>query len=99
MCFAAYLISPGFVEAKSDTSLHVCRGDDIIYLLLYMDDIVLTASATALLRHTITTLQQFSVRRTWMDEHHFLGMQVQSRANVLFLSQCQCMLEILDQHG
>ena len=48
--FAAYLLSLGFVEAKSDTSLFVYRrGTDTIYLLLYVDDIVLTASSSALL--------------------------------------------------
>ena len=52
--FAAYLISLGFVEAKSDTSLFVYRrGTDTIYLLLYVDDIVLTASSSALLQRTI----------------------------------------------
>jgi histone deacetylase 1/2 len=53
---AAYLLTLGFVEAKSDTSLFVYRrGSELIYLLLYIDDIVLTASSPALLQRTITT--------------------------------------------
>jgi hypothetical protein len=49
-CFASYLVSLGFMEAKSDTSLFVYRrGVDTAYLLLYVDDIVLTASSTELL--------------------------------------------------
>jgi hypothetical protein len=48
--FAAYLLSLGYVEAKSDTSLFVFRrGSDMIYLLLYVDDIVLTTSSASLL--------------------------------------------------
>jgi hypothetical protein len=44
------LVSISSVEAKSDTSLFIYwRGDDTIYLLLYVDDIVLTASTTDLL--------------------------------------------------
>ena len=40
----------GFTEAKSDTSLFVCRRrDETVYLLLYVDDIVLTASSQQLL--------------------------------------------------
>jgi len=55
--FAAYLISLGFVEAKSDTSLFVYRrGTDTIYLLLYVDDIILTASSSAILQRTIQAL-------------------------------------------
>jgi hypothetical protein len=47
---AKYITSLGFVEAKSDSSLFVFwRGTDMIYLLLYVDDIVLTASSAALL--------------------------------------------------
>jgi hypothetical protein len=51
-CFASYLVSLGFVEAKSNTSLFVYRHDadtNTNYLLLYVDDIVLTTSSPELL--------------------------------------------------
>jgi hypothetical protein len=55
--FASYLASIGFVKAKSDTSLFIYRhGDDLVYLLLYVDNIVLTTSTTNLLQHTIVAL-------------------------------------------
>ena len=42
----------GFVASVSDTSLFVYKeGPNIAYLLLYVDDIVLTASSSALLLH------------------------------------------------
>jgi hypothetical protein len=48
--FSTSITSLGFVEAKFDTSLFVFRrGTDTVYLLLYVDDIVLTASNAALL--------------------------------------------------
>jgi hypothetical protein len=57
--FTTYLTSIGFVEAKSDTSLFIYRrGEDLVYLLLYVDDIVLTASTADLLQRTIITLQR-----------------------------------------
>jgi hypothetical protein len=41
--FVSYLVSLGFVGAKSYTSLLILRrGNDTVYLLLYVDDIVLT---------------------------------------------------------
>jgi hypothetical protein len=44
--FATYLLSLGFVEAKADTSWFIFRrGVDMVYLLLYVHDIILTASA------------------------------------------------------
>jgi hypothetical protein len=43
------LVSLGFMEAKSDTSLFVYhRGADTAYLLLYVDGIALTVSSPAL---------------------------------------------------
>ena len=62
--FASHLLQLGFVEAKTDTSLFVYhRGDDMVYLLLYVDDIVLTTSSTPLLRCTIDALQrEFSMK-------------------------------------
>jgi hypothetical protein len=45
-----YITSLGFVEVRSDTSLFVFRcGTNTVYLMVYVDDIVLTASSTALL--------------------------------------------------
>jgi hypothetical protein len=49
--FGNYLLSLGFVEAKSDTSLFIFRrGFETIYLLLYVDDIILIAFSTELLQ-------------------------------------------------
>nr|CAB3501456.1 unnamed protein product [Digitaria exilis] len=96
---AAFLLSLGFVEAKSDTSLFVYRrGSDLIYLLLYVDDIVLTASSSALLRRTISALQQEFSMKDLGQLHHFLGMSVQRSGSGL-LSQRQYMLDILDRTG
>ena len=48
--FVTFLLTLGLTEAKSDTSLFVYRrGDEAAYLLLYVDDIVLTASSQQLL--------------------------------------------------
>jgi hypothetical protein len=55
--FASHLLSLGFVEAKSDTSLFIYRrGSETALLLLYDDDIVLTASSARLLQHIIGAL-------------------------------------------
>lgn len=49
--FAGFFGDIGFSATRSDTSLFVLRrGDDSAYLLLYVDNIVLTASSQTLLR-------------------------------------------------
>ena len=53
--FATFLLTWGFTEAKSDMSLFIYRrGDETAYLLLYVDDIVLTASSQQLLQRVIS---------------------------------------------
>jgi hypothetical protein len=82
------MLSLGFLEAKSDTSLFIfCRGSETVYLLLYVDDIVLTTSNTKLLQWTISALQhEFSMKDPG-QLHHFLDISIQRQPISLFLSQ------------
>jgi hypothetical protein len=68
-----------FVEGKADTSLFIFRrGADTVYLLLYVDDIIMIASSTALLRCTVSALQwEFAMDLGPL--HHFLGITVERR--------------------
>jgi hypothetical protein len=94
--FASFLLLLGFVEAKSDTFLFVFRrGSDTVYLLLYVDDIILTASSTELLRRTISALQREFAMKDLGSLHHFLGITVERRPDKLFLHQCTYTLDIL----
>jgi hypothetical protein len=84
--FAAYLTTLGFIEVKSDISLFIFRhGSDTVYLLFYVDDIILTASSTELLRRTISALQRKFAMKDLRTLHHFLGITVERRPDGLFL--------------
>jgi hypothetical protein len=84
--FATYLTTLGFIEVKSDISLFIFRcGSDTVYLLLYVDDIILIASSTELLRRTISALQREFTMKDLVPLHHFLGITVERRPNGLFL--------------
>jgi hypothetical protein len=94
--FATYLTTLGFIEAKSDTSLFIFRrGSNTVYLLLYVDDIILTASGTELLRRTIFALQREFAMRDLGPLHYFLGIIVERRLDGLFLHQRTYTLDIL----
>jgi hypothetical protein len=75
------------------------RGTDTIYLLLYIDDIVLTASSAALLQQTISTLKQKFATKDLGPLYYFLGVSVQHQADGLFLTQHQFALDILERVG
>jgi hypothetical protein len=93
--FATFLASVGFIGSKSDTSLFIYRRDsDMAYLVLYVDDIVLTASSTTLLHSLIAAL--------WTDMgdlHYFLGISVKRSKECLFLSQETYALDLLERAG
>jgi hypothetical protein len=71
------------------------RGSDTVYLLLYVDDIILTASNTELLRRTISTLRREFAMKDLGLLHHFLGITVERRSDGLPLYQRTYMLDIL----
>jgi hypothetical protein len=55
--FAAFSVTIGFTASHSEASLFILRwGTDVAYLLLYVDDIILTASSSTLLRALIDQL-------------------------------------------
>src|SRR6185503_2685107 len=92
--FATVLLTLGFTEAKADTSLFgYCRGDETAYLLLYVDDIVLTASSQQLLERVISFLQQEFAMRDLGQLHHLLGVTVETRPSGLSLHQRQYALD------
>jgi hypothetical protein len=98
--FATYLLTLGFVEVKSDTTLFVFyHGADTVYLLLYVDDVVLTASSTTLLKHTISALKREFIMMDLNPLHHFLEVFVQHQVDGLFLTQCQFALDVLERAG
>jgi hypothetical protein len=73
------------------------RGSDAVYLLLYVDDIILTASSTELLRRTISALQREFAMKDLGPLHHFLGIIVEHRPDGLFLRQRTYTLDIIKQ--
>ena len=86
--FSTFARSIGFVESKSDASLFIYRqGFDIAYLLLYVNDIILTAStATIISKLTTTFSHEFSMKDLG-PLHHFLGIFVTHTSSGIHLSQ------------
>ena len=99
-CFATHLQSLGFLEAKSDTSLFVYRhGSHTAYLLLYVDDIILTASSDDLLCRIIASMQASFPMKDMGPLQHFLGIAVTRSPAEMLLSQRQYIIDILDRAG
>jgi hypothetical protein len=96
--FTTFITSLGFVASKCDSSLFILHhGSSTAYLLLYVDDIILTANTTTLLYSIISSLKNEFSMSDLGDIHHFLGINVHRTSAGLFLSQQQYALEILDR--
>jgi hypothetical protein len=84
----AFLHQLGFRSTRSDASLFVYRqGNDVAYLLLYVDDIILTACSDALLRQLTGHLRAEFAIKDLGPFHYFLGLEVVRRADGFFLHQ------------
>ena len=98
--FATFAITIGFVASRSDASLFILkRGTQAAYLLLYVDDIVLSASTTDLLHEIVTKLKAEFAMKDMGPLHYFLGIQVHRTPRGFFLSQAQYAEEVLQRAG
>ncbi|XP_056697386.1 uncharacterized mitochondrial protein AtMg00810-like [Spinacia oleracea] len=98
--FAKFLLQMGFTIAKSDTSLFNFRnGDDMAYLLLYVDDIILCTSSNPFLDRLISHLQTEFPMSDLGPLNYFLGISVTRTPSYMLLSQQKYAQEILERAG
>ncbi|KAM3354769.1 hypothetical protein ACQJBY_025482 [Aegilops geniculata] len=84
----------GFVDAE-----HPDFGADTAYLLLYVDDIILTASTPDLLQRLTARLRDEFALKDLGPLHYFLGIEVIRRADGFFLHQQKYAHELLEHAG
>ena len=94
--FAKYLLCFGFSCSKSDQSLFILRrGSESAFLLLYVDDIVLTASSDTLKNDIIHNLKREFEMTDLGSFSYFLGVSVHRTKTNMFLHQRKYTEEIL----
>ncbi|GJS27460.1 ribonuclease H-like domain-containing protein [Tanacetum coccineum] len=98
--FASYITRVGFHHGRCDTSLFIYRhGMDTAYLLLYVDDIVITSSSSDLLQQIIRSLHQEFAMTDLGLLNYFLGISVTRDSSGMFLFQKKYDVEILEWAG
>ncbi|GJT69884.1 ribonuclease H-like domain-containing protein [Tanacetum coccineum] len=98
---------PGFTDSahfdyvcllqKSLYGLKQAPELDTAYLLLYVDDIILTASSTSLLQRIISLLHAEFAMTDLGPLNYFLGISATRTTSGIFLSQTKYATEILEQ--
>ncbi|GJY32656.1 ribonuclease H-like domain-containing protein [Tanacetum coccineum] len=90
---------PGFVDPRYPH--HVCRlqrsGTNTTYLLIFVEDIILTASSTALLQKIIFSLHIEFDMTNLGALNYFLGISVTHDTTGTFLSQNTYAMELLER--
>lgn len=96
--FARYALQIGFQNSRSDSSLFIYHSPHATaYLLLYVDDIIITASSSEFLQRTISQLNHEFAMTDLGALNYFLGISVVRSSTGLFLSQQKYAVEILER--
>ena len=92
------LLQWGFQASKSDTSLFFQHSErDIIMVLIYVDDILVTSSNTVLIENVIKQLGSEFALKDLGDFSYFLGLEVTPSVEGLHLSQTKYICDILSK--
>jgi hypothetical protein len=84
------------VGSKANTSLFIYRTKTVtIYLLIYVDDIIITASDPAAITELLQLLNVDFAVKDLGDLHYFLGVEVLKVESSLLLSQRRYILDLL----
>ncbi|XP_059070464.1 uncharacterized mitochondrial protein AtMg00810-like [Cryptomeria japonica] len=86
----------GFVGSKADTSLFIKRTThSIVFMLVYVNDIIITGSTMACVQDLISQLQSAFAIKDLGSLHYFLGIEALSTPTGLLLSQRKYTLDLL----
>ncbi|KAJ0787642.1 putative RNA-directed DNA polymerase [Helianthus annuus] len=94
------LITDGFIQCLSDTSLFVYSRDSVIcYVLVYVDDIIITGSSSAYVTGLIERLHSQFALKDLGALSYFLGVQATFHEDTLHLSQQRYLCDLLQRTG
>lgn len=91
-----HLLDCGFVNSLADASLFIYhQGNVFVYLLVYVDDILVTGNDSSAIDHVLNALaNRFSIKDP-TDLHYFLGIEATRTAHSLHLMQKKYILDLL----
>uniref|UniRef100_A0A2N9HDI4 Reverse transcriptase Ty1/copia-type domain-containing protein n=1 Tax=Fagus sylvatica TaxID=28930 RepID=A0A2N9HDI4_FAGSY len=98
--FTTQLLNLGFQPSSADSSLFIYKDGPIIaFLLLYVNDIVLTGNNPFFLKQLITSLSKVFELKDMGILHYFLGLQINRSSQGLTLTQTKYATDLLTKHN
>ncbi|GJT73614.1 ribonuclease H-like domain-containing protein [Tanacetum coccineum] len=93
----SYATRAGFSPSRCDSSLFIyTQGSHVAYLLIYVDDIILTASSLVPLQQIVDSLHKEFDMTDLEALNYFLGISAVRHPTWLFLSQKKYTLQLLE---
>nr|XP_043625661.1 uncharacterized mitochondrial protein AtMg00810-like [Erigeron canadensis] len=93
---STFLLNNGFPYSRADPSLFIFKRDSrIMYLLVYVEDLILTGNQQSTLQSFIYCLNQEFAIKDLGKLNYFLGLEVTHTQKGLFLNQSKYALDIL----
>ena len=90
----------GFIVSTADSSLFIYKEHKVIaYLLLYVDNILLTSNTLAFLDTLIHKLSSVFDLKYLGSLHYFLGLQVIRTPSRLYINQAKYAQDLLKKHN
>ncbi|GJU60739.1 putative RNA-directed DNA polymerase [Tanacetum coccineum] len=97
---AEVLFEAGFVQSKNDHSLYIKKeGETCLYLLVYVDDLVLTGNSEVEMNRFKEFLSNKFKIKDLGELKYFLGIEVLRTKSGLCLNQRKYCLEMLHEYG
>ncbi|KAJ0526509.1 putative RNA-directed DNA polymerase [Helianthus annuus] len=94
------LLKSGFIQSKCDHSLFILNKKDVIvFLLVYVDDIVVTGNSVVEIESIKRVLNDTFKIKDLGKLKYFLGIEVLYENNAVFFSQRKYCLELLSEFG
>ncbi|GJW02902.1 retrovirus-related pol polyprotein from transposon TNT 1-94 [Tanacetum coccineum] len=99
-CLSKVLFDLGFKGSKTDPSLFIySRGDTLLYILVYVDDIIVTGNNKGTIDNIICQLGSTFALKDLGPLNYFLGIEIISHVSGILLSQKKYILELLQSAG
>jgi hypothetical protein len=98
--FTTQLLNLAFQSSHANSSLFIYKeGSVIAFLLLYVDDIVLTGNNVPFITQLITNLSKVFELKDMGTLSYFLGLQIQRSPDGLSLTQTKYATNLLTKHN
>ncbi|KAK1610097.1 hypothetical protein QYE76_033770 [Lolium multiflorum] len=97
---ASVLHQHGFVASTADSSLFILqRPDVLIYLLVYVDDIIVLSSSSRAIDLLVSGLRREFAVKDLGALHYFLGLEVARQSHGLSITQHKYAVDLLRRAG